>query len=230
MEDKNTGKMENGLSLTEKLLLLAIRPEKGGLSGWNIQEIDFTLVGAVLLELTLSRNVVIRDKRVEVIHDKSNSVLHSYVLERLSRSPRPRKIGHWMEPFSISKRRVRSALYESLVQKREIRLEDRKFLFFKWKKPFLGAGNHVYNLIDKIKSHIVQTPDNPEDLFLLALLEPAELWKRIYPERSMRKSARMKIKQFMEKNQSSETVRQALETIKVIKAALAARRAAAAAS
>jgi hypothetical protein len=222
--------MENGLSLSEKLLLLAIRPGKGGLSGFNIQEIDYALVGAVLLELTLTRNVVISNKRVEVINNKSNSELHSYVLERISRSPHPRKIRYWMDPFTLSKKRIRTALYQSLAVKHEIRLEDRKFLFFKWKKPFLAGGNHVYNLVDQIKSHILQKPENPEDIYLLLLLEPAELLKRIYPERSMRKSARVKISQFLEKNQSSETVIQALETIKAIKAAIAARRAVAAAS
>jgi hypothetical protein len=222
--------MENGLTLCEKLLLLAVRPEKGGLTGISSQEIDFALVGAVLLELTLTRNVIIRDKRVEVLSDKSSSALHNYVLERLSHSSKPRKIRHWMEPFTISKKKVRAELYQSLVQKREIRLEDRHFLFFRWKKPFLSAGNHVYNLVDKVKNHILQAPENSEDIFLLAMLEPAELLKRIYPERSMRRSARMKIKHFFEKNQSSEIVLQAMETVNAVKAAISARRAAAAAA
>jgi len=152
--------MENDLTISEKLLLLAVRPEKGGLRGISSQALDFTLVGAALLEMTLARNIILKDKRVEVISEKSNSSLHRYILERLTRSSRSRKLRHWFEPFSISNRKVRSILYDLLIQKKEIRLENRRFLNFTWKKPYLGPGNHACNLVDKIKSLIIETPVN----------------------------------------------------------------------
>jgi len=218
--------MEHVLTLSEKLLLLAVRPEKGGLTGISGDEIDYSLVGAVLLEMTLSRHLAFVNNRVEILAERSDTVLYTYMLERMARSPRPRKIGHWLEPFTISKKRILAELYQSLVHKKEIRLEDRHFLFFKWKKPFLAPGNHAYNLINEIKNLIYQTCERPEDIFLLTLLEPGGLLRRIYPERGMRNQARQKIRQFLEKNQSSESVIQAVQTAKAIKIAITAHRAA----
>ncbi len=204
--------MENEMTVNEKLLLLAIRPGKGGISGMSSQDLDFTLLGATFLELTLSRNVDIKDKRIELISGKTSSPLYAYLLEKLAKSTRPRKISRWLSSVSISKRKVRAGIYDSLVQKREIKLEDRHFLFFNWKKPFLMPGNHVFYLIDKIKTTISQGPGFPEDIYLLALLEPARLLRRIYPERTMRKQARLKIKGFQSGNQVSQAMRQAIET------------------
>jgi len=202
--------MENELTVNEKLLLLAIRPEKGGISGLPSHTLDFVLLGATFLELDLSRNVNINEKRIELVSGKTNTPLHAYVLEKLAKSSRHRRISHWLSTISISKRKVRAGIYDSLVQKREIKLEERHFLFFKWKKPFLMPGNHVYNIIDKIKTIISQGPGFPEDVYLMTLLEPAQLLKRIYPDRAMRRQARLKIKGAG--NQSPEALRQAFET------------------
>jgi hypothetical protein len=223
--------MENELTLGEKMLVLAVRPNKGGILWASSQSIDFCLIGATILEMELSGHVSISDKRVIVNREISASNLYNYFLEKMVKANRPRKIGYWLNAFVISKKRVRSELYQSLVQKREIKLEDKRFLFFTWKKPWLTPSNHTWNLINSIKNHGYQNTDNLHDLYISALLEPAELWGRIYPEWAMRRSAKQKVKQYLDKSHPTETISHAVESVKAVRRAIqenvAARRAAA---
>jgi hypothetical protein len=223
--------MENELTLAEKLLLLAVRPEKGGLMWVSSHSLDFTLIGATLLDMELSGHVLLTDKRVAVVKEISQNPLHAYFLEKMARSVRPRRIRYWMEPFAISGRRMRKELYQLLAQKNEIRLEDRRFLFFTWKKAFLTGSNHTWQLISHIKDNVYQFPDNPKDIYLLVIMETAELWRRIYPDWRKRISVRKTIRENLDKIQPSGELARTAETIKtirnVIRSSVAASRAAA---
>jgi hypothetical protein len=223
--------MENELTIGEKLLLLAVRPNKGGIMWGASQSIDYCLIGAAILEMELSGLVTISGKRVKVNREISSSALYNYFLEKMVKAGRPRRIGHWMDAFTISKRRVRNELYQSLVEKRQIKLEDKRFLFFTWKKPWLASSNQTWNLISNIKNQVYQNTENLHDLYFSALLEPAEIWSRIYPEWSVRRSARQKIRQYLKKTYPSETMTHGVESVKAVAQAIqtsvAARRAAA---
>ena len=218
------------MTLGEKLLLLAIRPNKGGIMWVSSQSLDFCLIGATILEMELSGTISIIDKRVKVNREISSTPQFNYLLEKMVKANNPRKIGHWLDAFVISKKRVRSELYQSLVQKREIKLEDKRFLFFTWKKPWLTSSNHTWNLINSIKNHGYQNSDDLYDLYLSALLEPAELWGRIYPEWSARRSAKQKVREYLKKSHPTEKIAHAVESVKAVRqaiqASVAARRAA----
>jgi hypothetical protein len=222
--------MENDLTLSEKLLLLAIRPEKGGIFFGSSQTLDICLTGALLLELDFAGYVTIREKRADPVKEISSNPLYAFILGKMGKSTRPRKIGYWLNPFILSGKRIRNELYRSLAEKRQIRLEDRHFLFFTWKKPKLLPSNHTWRLIGQLKNLMFQDPGKPEDLYLAAMLEPAEMWKRIFSEWSRRREARRKIREFMDKPQSSEVMQHATETAKTVtravKAGISARRAA----
>jgi hypothetical protein len=222
--------MENDLTLSEKLLLLAIRPGKGGINGFSSHSLDFALLGAVVLEMTLDKGVIIADKRVEVISAKYSSEAQKYLLEKMSRSSKPRKISHWMGTLAVSKQKLKRAVYESLVKKKEVKLEDRHFLFFRWKKPFLHPMHHATQVINEVKDMVMRSSDKPEDIFLMTLLESASLLRRIYSDRQARRSARKKISNFQTANADSETVKQAIDTARAVRASVAASAAAAAAA
>ncbi len=220
--------MENQFTLSEKLILLAIRPEKGGISAFSSPAMDLVLTGAVMLELAMAGHIRIADKRIEVIDRSAGSPAQTYLLDKMAGSPQPRKIQYWLNSLRISMKKIRAVVYQSLVEQRQIRLEERRFLFFRWQKPFLNPGNHASQVIDKVKRLINQPSQESEETFLLLLLEPAQLIRRIYPDRTMRKAARMKIRQFRDHNLSSQAVQQATDVSKAIHMVLAARRAAAA--
>lgn len=209
--------MENDLTLSEKLLLLAVKPGKGGLMMFVSDKLGFALLGAVILELALKQRVNIVDKRVEVVSPEYSTEAQRYLMEKMESSSRPRKIGHWMNHLTVSKRKLKYKLYESLVLKKELKLEDRHFLFIRWKKPYLHPAHHASHVIFKVKEIVSGGSERPEDIYLLTLLEVTGLLRRVYAERTARKAARLKIKKFQIFNDSSEAVRQALETAKAVR-------------
>lgn len=217
--------MENQLALSEKILLLAVRREKGGIPAF-LSAIDLVVAGAAFLEMALAGNIRLIDGRAEIVQSQTMVPLHQYLLGRMALSGNPRKIDHWLTSYRMSMKRIKGEVYRSLVQKHEIRLEEQSFLFFRWNKPFLLPGNHVMQVIDRIKRVINQPSDSPEEIYLLLLTDSSGLLGRIYPEKTMRKSARNKIKQFRESNLSSEPVVQSLGVVKAVQKAMAARRAA----
>lgn len=217
--------MEKQLALGERLLLMAIRPEKGGISSFSTA-IDLVVAGAAFLEMTMAGNVCLTNGRVEILQMETRVPLYQYLLGKMAAAQNPRKIDHWLNSFRISMNKVKGEVYQSLVRRREIRMVERRFLCFRWKKPFLAPGNHVSQVIDKVKRELSQPGGSQEGIYLLLLLEPAGLLRRIYPDKVMRKSAKAKIRQFRENNLSSETVVQAICVVKAIHRAIAARRAA----
>ena len=99
-------------------------------------------------------------------------------------------------------------------------MEDKRFLFFTWKKPWLSASNPTWRLIDNMKNLMFQYPGTPEELYLAALLDPAELWGRIYREWAKRRNARRRIREYLDKPQSSEVMQHAAEAVKTISRAV----------
>ena len=217
--------MENQLSLSEKLLLLAIRPQKGGIAPFSFS-IDLVIAGASILEMELTGNVRIAEGRAESTGLQTNHPLHLYMLSGMIRANKPRKIERWLTSRRLSMRKVKGDVFQSLVRKKEIRLEERRFLFFRWKRPYLHPGNHSGQVIDQAKRLINQPSGNEEDLYFLMLLDPAGLLRRIYPERGMRKAALRKIRQLRENNLNAGAVAKALAVVKAIQRVQAARRAA----
>jgi hypothetical protein len=203
--------MENNLTLAEKLLLLAVRPEKGGIMTFPSGTINYCLLGAGIFELFLTGNVVLRDRKLEVISRATGGGLNAFLLEKTEKSTRPRSVSYWLSRWGFSGRKMRSLVYQSLAEKGEIKLVERRFIFFKWKIPILLPKNHAYNIINSIKSLVVGGPGVPEEIYLLSLLEPAELLRRIYPERGLRKQARLKIKGFLNSGFASGALSEAAE-------------------
>ncbi len=210
--------MEQNLTLSEKLLLLAIRPGKGGIMAASSLSVDFVVLGAQLLELSLEGKVEIRDKRIELKSGVASSDLHGYLLERLSRCPRPRKVDYWLNAFSISRKKVKTGVYASLEAKREIRMESRKFLFFKWKIPVLLSGNHASGVVSEIKNLLAGRIVHAGDIYLLALADAGDFMRRVYPERDKRRAARVKIRSFLKEDRITEG--QATATARVFRDAI----------
>ncbi len=212
--------MEYDLTIAEQLLLLAVRPGKGGIMTYPSGTINYCLMGAGIFELVLTGNVVLRDRKLEVISGKTTGDFHAFLLEKPEKSTRQKSVSTWLSRWGFSGRKMRALVYQSLSAKGEIKLEERKFLFFKWNIPVLLPKNHVYDIINSMKSMVNRGPGVPEEIYLLSLLEPAELLRRIYPDRGMRKQARLKIKGFLKSGFSSGVMSEAAEIAGTVRSAV----------
>ncbi len=209
------------------VLLLAVRPQKGGLRGGASAFLDLVLAGAAFLELEQAGSVAIRDGRIVVLQNNSGDPLHAMILEKLAARNEPRKVGFWLNNLRLSLRKIKAEVLRSLEDRKEIRLEEKRFLFFRWKKSYLLPGNHTPHIVDKVKRSVSQPLRSKEEHALLTLLEVGELLPRVYPDRYSRKVARAKIRKFRSDPDFGRDTAAMEEVVKAIRQAIAGRRAAA---
>ena len=213
--------MKESIPLSQKLYLLGINPQKGGIISASYTAMDYVLIGTLFLELYQNKNINFENKRIVVLNTKSDNSLHQFLLWKISKSKRPLRISRWINKLYFSLKHIRKEVQQGLVDKRIIRMQPKQFLFFKWKKPFLVNKQVVYKLVAEIEKLIFSGSANENEVILLSFIKPAGLLKRIFPERDKRKKAKRKLKQLMVDNQVSIAVADAISAAHAVAASAA---------
>ena len=213
--------MDQPIPLSQKLYLLGIHPEKGGLISSTYHVIKFVLAGALFLELFQQKNIKFEDKKVVFLNDKSADPLHRFVLGKIKQKSRPVNLGTWIGKLRFSQKYIRKEIQKALVDKRLIKMETHQFLFFHWERSKIINSQIVYRLVSEIENQIFKGTENEGEIMLLSMLKPAGLLKRIFPERERRKMAGEKLKEMMIDNQVSEAVSQAIAAAQAVAASIA---------
>ena len=213
--------MNESIPLSQKLYLLGINPQKGGIISASYSAMDYVLIGTLFLELYQNKNINFENKRIVVLNTKSENSLHQFLLEKISKSKRPIRISRWINKLYFSLKHIKKEIQVNLVEKRIIRMQPKQFLFFKWKKPFLINKQVVYKLIAEIEKLIFNSTASEDEIILLSFLKPAGLLRRIFPERDKRKKAKTKLKQLMVDNPVSIAVADAISAAHAVAASAA---------
>jgi hypothetical protein len=213
--------MNQSIPLTQKLYLLGIHPEKGGLISASYSVMNIILTGALFLELFLNRNIRFDQKKVVFLNDKTADPLHRFLLEKLKQKQNPVKVSTWISKLHFSQKYIRSEVQKGLVDRRIIKMEQHQFLFFKWQKSKIINKQPLFNLISEIEHQIFRGTGNEEEIMLLSMLKPAGLIKRIFPEKEKRNRAVEKLKNLMVENQVSVAVSEAIAAAQAVAASVA---------
>lgn len=222
--------MNESIPLSQKLYSLGIHPEKGGIISASITAMDYVLIGSLFLELYQNKNIRFENKRIIVLNLSSGNELHRFILEKLSKSKKPLRISRWINKLHLSSKFIRKEVQQELVKNRVIRMQPKQFLFFKWQKPILVNKQFVFNLISLIENQVFRGTIVEDELVLLSFIKPAGLMKRLFPERSKRKQAKIKMNKLLIENQVSIAVADAISAAQAVAASVAATTAATAAS
>ncbi len=213
--------MNSSIPLTQKLYLLAIHPEKGGLISASYSVMNTVLNGAMFLELFLNKNIRFDQKKVVFLNDRTSDPLHRFLLEKIKQKSEPVKISTWIGKLSFSQKQIRKEVQKGLVARRIIKMEPHQFLFFKWQKSKIINKQPLFNLISDIEYQIFRGTENEEEIMLLSMLKPAGLIKRIFPEREKRNRADNELKNLMVENQVSVAVSEAIAAAQAVAASVA---------
>lgn len=116
---------------------------------------------------------------------------------------------------------IRGEVQKQLIDKRMIRMENKGFLFFKWKKPVLIKKQEVYSLVNEIERNVFGNPTSEEEIMLLSLLKPAGLLKRIFPDKDKLKRAKKRLDKLTVENQISIAVSDAISAAQAVAASVA---------
>ena len=210
------------LPLSEKIYLLAIHPKKGGIISAAYTSLDYVILGSLFLELYLNENIVFENKRIIIRSRKTTNPIHEILLEKMSKSGKQLKVSRWISKFHFSAKRIRRLLQKSLSDKRLIRMEEKRFLFFRWKRPVVTDKQKVFHLLSEIENCILKESADKHQILLLSMLKPAGLMKRIFREKDKRKKASRKLKKMMVENQVSVAVADAIAAAQSVAASVAA--------
>jgi len=212
--------MDQPIPLSQKLYLLGIHPEKGGLIPAAYSVMNFNLIGTLVLELFLNKNISIDQKKVVFLNDKTADSLHRFILEKIKQKQEPVKISTWLNKMQFSQKHIRREVQQGLVARRIIRMESHQFLFFRWNKSKILDMQMVYHLVSGIKNQIFKGTDIEEEIMLLSMLKTSGLLKRIFPEREKRKRAIERLKKMMLENQVSIAVSEAIAAAQAVAASV----------
>src|SRR5690606_33932238 len=116
-------KMDQPIPLSQKLYLLGIHPEKGGLNSATYHVIGFVLSGALFLELFQQGNIKFEEKKVVFLNDKTSNPIHQVLLEKIKQRPRPLRLATWINRFQISQKYFRKETKQGLVNSRLFNME-----------------------------------------------------------------------------------------------------------
>jgi hypothetical protein len=213
--------MENTITLSQKLYLLGIHPEKGGIVSASYSAINYVLAGSLLLEMQLSGNIKFENKRVIFLNAKTDYETLGFLLEKMSNTKSSKRISYWINRFVYSNKKMIAGVQQGLVSKRLIRMEARHFLFFKRKSPMIVNKSAVYHLVDEVRNLIFKGTSEEDDLILLSFIRPAKLLSRLYPDRHKRKDAEKKLKNILIDNPVSKSVEDAISAAQAVAASIA---------
>jgi len=213
--------MEPELTISEKIMLLSVHPEKGGYYMAQSGSLDLSLRGALILELELAGAVSLEEKLIVPKKAAAIGEPAGYLLDKIRASAKIRSVRHWLNSFSISRKLIRQEIIQSLIGKKELRLVEKHFLFFRWKVPFRQSGNSATRIINDIKNTIMKPGDSREDLYLVTLVESAQLLPRIYTDRAGVKEAKRRLKLIKAGNQVPEAVKQAIQAAAMVATSVA---------
>ncbi|HKI89968.1 MAG TPA: GPP34 family phosphoprotein [Draconibacterium sp.] len=213
--------MNEPIRLSGKLYLLGINPKKGGIISSSYTAMDYILLGSLFLELYRHKNIRFEGKRIIIQEPTSKISLHHYLLEKMSKPKRSLKISRWMNKLYFSLKYIRKEIQQELVKKRIIRMQTRRFLFFRWQKPVIMNKQLLYHLVEDIENQVFRGTSDEEEIMLLSMIKPAGLLKRIFQNKEKRKRAQKQLNQLMVENQVSIAVADAISAAQAVAASIA---------
>lgn len=213
--------MDNSIPLSQKLYFLGIHPEKGGITSWSNAAIDYVILGSLFMELYLAGKIKFENKRIVVLTTKADTPLHRFMLNKLNSAKSSRKISTWINRLYYSLKHIRTEVQDGLVQKRLVKMEPKRFLFFRWKKPVIINKPALYKFENQVTNLILKGTEVEEELILLSFFEAGGILHRLFRDRKKRKEAKVLLRQMMVKNNVSKAVTDAITASQAVAASVA---------
>jgi golgi phosphoprotein 3 len=209
------------LSITERFLVIAHQPEKGG---FIISQIflEYGLAGAILLEMSLQDIVSVEDDMLILKKNaKPGSQIISDISSMISRSEKPRKADYWIRKIAEKSRTFRWTVLEELADKRVISIENKKFLgLIPYRRSYLADRDIRYTMIQHLKNNILFHKElSNETVSVLGLIEACKMHKIITDDRDELKAVKKELKIIIKESPIAEKID---KTIKQVQAAVIA--------
>jgi hypothetical protein len=200
------------LSLKEQFLLLAYDDERGRplIMG---NAFNYSLAGSVLLELSHTKKISVREKRVYIESYKTTSdPVLDHAIELIRKSRKNKKIKSWVQKFGFSPGKLKKAILSQLIDKRFLRKEEHKVLgLITCRNYYNLKTEYKKELMKKIRKIILDGESADESSFMLvSLIGTSGLVKKVFSDSKERKAAKARVKQMMKDNEFGKSINDAI--------------------
>ena len=203
------------LTLSEKLLLLALHDEKGSVVFSASMALPYGLTGALLIELYLANKITFVDKKVQVIDaTTTNNELLNEALALIDNSTKLRSAEYWLSTISSKVKGIQQRLANQLVDKGILAEQEQTFLWvLKSTRYPTQDAKPEHDIRQQLKDIVLDGQNaTEEDIALLSLVEVCELIAEVF-NKDDRKFAQKRIKELAIDEEISKAISQTVEQI-----------------
>ncbi len=196
------------IRLTEKFLLIAQSPEKGRFLISSLQ-LNVGLVGAILMEMTFDKKIVIEQNKLLLKSSKSsNDPVLSEITGVIKKSKKPRKVKYWVSKLERKVRRYKWIFLEKMQKDRLVRIEHKKFLgAISYRKCFLINKRIRDDILKQLKDAVFYKKElSEENIVLLGLVEACGLQKTLASDRKELKVVKKRLKELLKEEPIAQAV------------------------
>jgi len=182
--------MENSLTLAEDIVLILLDDSSGRLANIDLMTLNYSMAGAVLMELALRNKIDTDLDRLVVVDSKTIGIqMLDHYLNIISTeiNDTNNNTKYWLTEFSTYGDEILNAALDMLVDKNILKMEEKKILWV--------FGTRRYPMVDhtqekEVKRRIVdllmsdEIP-SPKDVVLVCLIDTCSLFTTILSEKEV---------------------------------------------
>lgn len=113
--------MKNKLTLPEELLLIALDDDKGTFVQMPMMALDYSLAGALIMELALQERVGIKDEKLYLQDDTDlNDVVYNKLLQMVTAETENKSVKFWIEKINFEFGDLKQEILQKLIDKKNI--------------------------------------------------------------------------------------------------------------
>jgi len=211
--------MDTNLTTPEQFLILAHRPVKGGFthSGRAGNYIQYAVVGAVLLDLSVHNAIGLKDKILQVTGNRPDLYpLANTILEKIRQTDRDKKVKHWVRKLGSRGSRYKKEALMQLERKGKIRTEKKKFLgLIHYRRTYLTDRSHRIKQVQRLRDILLSRKEpEPDEAILLGLIEACKIHRVLTHQKEGRRTIKKALKRFNRENVIAGAVGETLQEIR----------------
>jgi Golgi phosphoprotein 3 len=213
------------LTLTQELLLLALREKKKTVELPGSSALPYALAGAMLVELVLAGKIQLEGNRkvVPVMVSQPDETPQPVENQRLNeladlirRTPKPRKASYWILTTVRKAKKLVKNLLEELIASGVLKEEEKKVL---WVIPYTYTAysqqdaSAKYQRKQRLRDIVLGgQPVDPQSVALLSLMKAADLLDHLFTSDEM-KAASSRVGEIVKDEAIGKAVIETLDTI-----------------
>ena len=210
--------MENNLTLAEDIVLILLDDSSGRLASVDLMTLNYSMAGAVLMELALRNKIDTDLDKLLVADDKQTGVkLLDHYLDLISREidDTNNNTRYWLTELSNYGDDILDTALEMLVEKKILKLEEKKILwvFGTRRYPMVDHSQEKEvkrRLIDLLMSDEIPSP---KDVVLVCLIDTCSLFNTILSDKQVQQ-LKPRIQKIKKLDLIGQAVTQVLEKLR----------------